>query len=136
VNAAMTATYWAIGRNIVEEEQRGATRAGYGEELVVSLSRDLQARFGRGFGRANLFQMKAFFLAYRDTVQTVSGLSEGEGLAKIVQTPSGQSDPATGLVAVAGRFKLPWSHYVRLLSVRNLEARHFYVGSQKVGTPV
>ena len=105
VNAVMTATYWAIGRNLVEEEQRGATRAGYGEELVVNLSRDLKARFGRGFGRANLFQMKAFFLAYRDTVQAVSGLSEGEGPVKIVQTLSGQSDAATGLAAVAGRFK-------------------------------
>ncbi len=61
VNAVMTATYWAIGRSIVEEEQRGALRAGYGEQLVVSLSRDLQARFRRGFGRANLYQMKSFF---------------------------------------------------------------------------
>ena len=126
VNAVMTATYWAIGRNIVEEEQGGARRAGYGDELVVNLSRDLQARFGRGFGRANLFQMKAFFLAYRDAVQTVSGLSDGEGPVKIVQTLSGQSDAATGLAAVAARFKLPWSHYVRLLSVRNLQARNFY----------
>jgi hypothetical protein len=66
----------SIHRNIVEEEQRGATRAGYGEELVINLSRDLQARFGRGFGRANLFQMKAFFLAYRDTVQTVVSLRQ------------------------------------------------------------
>ena len=53
VNTVMTATYFLIGRSIVEEEQRGASRAGYGEELVVNLSRDLQARFGRGFGRAN-----------------------------------------------------------------------------------
>lgn len=44
----MTATYWAIGRSIVEEELRGAARAGYGEQLVVKLSRDLQARFRRG----------------------------------------------------------------------------------------
>jgi predicted nuclease of restriction endonuclease-like (RecB) superfamily len=126
VNTIMTATYWAIGRSIVEEEQRGATRAGYGEEIVVNLSRDLQARFGRGFGRANLFQMKAFFLAYREIVQTVSGLSDGEGPVKIVQTASGQSHAAADLAAVAARFKLPWSHYVRLLSVRNLQARQFY----------
>jgi hypothetical protein len=126
VNAVMTATYWAIGRNIVEEEQRGAARAGYGEQLVINLSRDLQARFGRGFGRANLFQMKAFFLAYRDTVQTASGLSDGEGPMQIVQTLFGQSGTAIGLPAAAARFKLPSSHYVRLLSVRNLHARHFY----------
>jgi hypothetical protein len=126
VNAVMTATYWAIGRNIVEEEQRGAARAGYGEQLVINLSRDLQARFGRGFGRANLFQMKAFFLAHRDTVQTVSGLSDGAGPVKTVQTLSGQFGATIGLAAVAAQFKLPWSHYVRLLSVRNLQARRFY----------
>ena len=126
VNAVMTATYWGIGRRIVEEEQRGAARAGYGEQIVVNLSSDLQARFGRGFGRANLFQMKAFFLAYRDTVQTGSGLSEGDAPAEIVQTASGQSPTAAGLAAVAARFKLPWSHYVRLVSVRNPDARRFY----------
>ena len=126
VNAIMTATYWAIGRSIVEEEQRGSARAGYGEEIVVGLSRDLQARFGRGFGRANLFQMKAFFLAYRDIAQTVSGLSNEDTAVQIVQTPSGQSGAAAGLANVAAHFKLPWSHYVRLLAVRNLEARQFY----------
>jgi len=126
VNAVMTATYWAIGRSIVEEEQRGSARADYGEEIVVSLSRDLQARFGRGFGRANLFQMKAFFLAYRNIVQTVSGLSGGEDGLKTVQTLSGQSAATTDLDTVAARFNLPWSHYVRLLSIRNPEARHFY----------
>jgi hypothetical protein len=31
-----------------------------------------------------------------------------------------------GLAAVAARFNLPWSHYVRMLSVRNPEARRFY----------
>lgn len=126
MNTVMTATYFAIGRSIVEEEQRGAARAGYGEELVVNLSRDLQVRFGRGFGRANLFQMKAFFLAYRDTVQTASGLSSGKDKAKIVQTLSGLSSEPGQLEAVAARFQLPWSHYTRLLSVRNIEARRFY----------
>ena len=72
VNALMTATYWTIGRRIVEQEQHGAARAGYGEELIVRLSGDLQSRFGRGFGRANLFQMRAFYLAYREILQTAS----------------------------------------------------------------
>ncbi|HEY5957614.1 MAG TPA: DUF1016 N-terminal domain-containing protein [Polyangiaceae bacterium] len=43
VNTVMTAAYFAIGRSIVEEEQRGAARAGYGEELVVNLSHDPSA---------------------------------------------------------------------------------------------
>jgi hypothetical protein len=70
--------------------------------------------------------MKAFFLAHRDIVQTASGLCDGEGPVKIVQTPPGQLGAATKIDSVAARFKLPWSHYVRLLSVRNLQARHFY----------
>ena len=41
-NAIMTATYWGVGRRIVEEEQHGATRAEYGEALISRLSQDLQ----------------------------------------------------------------------------------------------
>jgi len=67
VNSVMTATYWEIGRRIVEFEQGGKRRAEYGEQLVEQLSNDLTARFGRGFGRSNLFQMKAFYLAFSDS---------------------------------------------------------------------
>jgi hypothetical protein len=73
VNTIMTATYWAVGRRIVEHEQHGSARAEYGGELIGKLSRDLRARFGRGFGRANLFQMRGFYLAYRDIFQFPSG---------------------------------------------------------------
>jgi len=126
VNAIMTATYWAIGRRIVEQEQRGAAKAGYGDELILRLSRDLQARFGRGFGRANLFQMRAFYLAYREIVQTASGESPVAEGPKKVQTPSGQSARRDDVAAVANHLPLPWSQYVRLLAVRNPEARRFY----------
>jgi len=49
VNAVMTATYWFVGRRIVEPEQRGQARAAYGEALLEHLSNDLTARFRRGF---------------------------------------------------------------------------------------
>ncbi len=121
VNAIMTATYWTVGRSIVEHEQLGEARAGYGEELIEHLSRDLGAQFGRGFGRSNLFQMRAFYLAYR----TITIPSAPPGSRK-VQTSSGLSMGASGAADVAPRFPLPWSHYVRLLSLSNLEARSFY----------
>src|SRR5260370_24944908 len=38
VNAVMSATYWHIGRRIVEQEQKGSDRASYGEELVANLA--------------------------------------------------------------------------------------------------
>lgn len=118
------ATYWAIGRRIVVHEQHGAERAGYGEELIVRLSRDLQSRFGRGFGRANLFQMRSFYLAYRDILQTASGESGPDSLK--VQTLSGLSVESNILASITACFPLPWSHYVRLLAVRNQNARGFY----------
>src|SRR5512141_1893799 len=63
VNAVMTATYWLIGRRIVEQEQGGQARAGYGETLLARLSADLTTRFGRGFSVDNLETMRLFFLA-------------------------------------------------------------------------
>jgi predicted nuclease of restriction endonuclease-like (RecB) superfamily len=114
VNALMTATYWRIGERIFEQEQRGGERVGYGERIVEQLARDLSARFGRGFSRANVFQMRQFYLAYRARVQTSSGLL---GTAGIVQTLSGQFDVP---------FPLSWSHYVRLLTVTDDAARDYY----------
>jgi hypothetical protein len=61
VNALMTATYWEIGRRIVEFEQQGEERARYGEQLLAQLSADLTSRFGRGFGVDNLQRFRSFF---------------------------------------------------------------------------
>ena len=122
VNALMTATYWEIGRRIVEFEQGGKDRAGYGEALIERLADDLTKRFGRGFSRQNLQQMRSFYLVWPIEVirQTVSGESRD---AEIIQTASGESP---GLDSIAARFPLPWSAYVRLLSVKNGAARRFY----------
>lgn len=125
VNATMTTVYWSIGRRIVVEEQRGARRAEYGEELIEQLSRRLTARFGRGFGRANLRQMRAFYLAYSEIRQTVSGEFGNAEAGEIRQTASGES-ASKDLASVSARLPLPWSHYVKLLSVKNDLARRFY----------
>lgn len=127
-NVIMTATYWGVGRRIVEEEQHGAARAEYGEELIPRLSRDLQARFGRGYGPANLANMRSFYLGHREILQTASGKSLPGSPAQIFQTPSGKFASDDALARVAGHFPLPWSCYVRLLSVKSAEARRFYEG--------
>ena len=64
VNALMTASYWEIGRRIVEFEQGGQERAARGEQLLQRLSKDLGQRFGRGFSVDNLELMRLFYLAY------------------------------------------------------------------------
>jgi hypothetical protein len=95
VNATMTAVYWSIGRRIVVEEQRGARRAEYGEELIKQLALRLTARFGRGFGPVNLSQMRAFYLTYREILQTASEKSErGDVGGPILQTASEKFEDA------------------------------------------
>lgn len=135
VNSIMTATYWEIGRRIVEFEQGGKRRAKYGEELLDKLATDLTARFGRGFSAANLFHMRKFFLEWPlgDISQTASvksaeapAASSLEQISQTVSVKSGSRQPGQGLRQVAGRFALPWSHYVRLLALPNEEARRFY----------
>lgn len=116
VNYVMTSTYWEIGRRIVEHEQEGSRRAGYGEEVIKHLAQDLTGRLGRGFSRTNVFQMRQFFLTHLTKVQTPSGLSDA---GRTIQTVSGQS-------VSMPLFPLSWSHYVRLLAVKNIEARQFY----------
>jgi predicted nuclease of restriction endonuclease-like (RecB) superfamily len=128
VNAVMTATYWEIGRQIVEFEQRGIERAEYGEFLLKELGRDLTARFGRGFGWRNLFQMRGFYLAYPPRIlQTPSAISvdEPSQATKKFATNSRISEESD-FARIAARFPLPWSAYVRLLAVKNEHARSFY----------
>jgi predicted nuclease of restriction endonuclease-like (RecB) superfamily len=122
VNSIMTAAYWDIGRRIVKFEQAGQRRAEYGEQLIEQFSADLTRQFGRGFGRANLWQMRAFYRAWPEAkiLQTLSGESTSS-----IDPDSTNPDSAT-VLALASRFPLPWSAYVRLLSVKNAEARTFY----------
>ena len=131
VNCIMTAAYWLIGRHIFEFEQKGSERADYGEELLKRLSLDLTSRYGRGFAKSNLYQMRSFYVAYQDIFQTPSGISDdldpSSGLQNF-QTLSGTSELQSiqKVQSVASRFPLPWSAYVRLLSVKNENARRFY----------
>jgi predicted nuclease of restriction endonuclease-like (RecB) superfamily len=109
VNSIMTATYWEIGRRIVQTEQSGKAKAEYGTAVVEKLSEDLTSQFGRGFRRSNLFQMRAFYLAYAQVLQ-----------------PASSADAASIIQTLSGQFPLPWSHYVKLISIKDPQARAFY----------
>lgn len=71
INATMTRTYWQIGKYIVEYEQGGQAKVAYGASTLTELSHQLTARFGRGFSRPNLVNMRKFYLLYPNC-QTVS----------------------------------------------------------------
>lgn len=121
VNAVMTTTYWLVGRRIVEHEQGGMARAGYGEAILERLSADLSARFGRGFSVDNLETMRLFFQTYPAPESEKSETPSRKSLAvNEPETLSGE------LPTVASRFRLSWSHYTLLVRTRSPQAREFY----------
>ncbi|OLR54963.1 hypothetical protein BHK98_02040 [Hornefia porci] len=72
VNTELLYTYWNVGRIIVRNEQENQERAEYGKQLLKQLSKELTQEFGKGFSRANLYNMRLFYLSY-PKIQTVSG---------------------------------------------------------------
>jgi predicted nuclease of restriction endonuclease-like (RecB) superfamily len=155
VNSLMTATYWEIGRRIVEHEQGGEERAGYGEELIDGLSQDLSRRYGRGFGVIQLRTMRQFYLTHPTPHKIKSSAGQPEirqsaidesssdiSVGRIAQSPINEFNrrlrpmhlqALEQLAKVARVFPLPWTHYVRLLRVRNSLAREFYTHEALAG---
>ena len=72
VNYELLNSYWQVGVHIIEYEQAGKIKAEYGKQLLIKLAKDLKVRFGKGFSRSNLYQMRQFYLKY-PKIQTVSG---------------------------------------------------------------
>jgi len=146
VNSLMTATYWEVGRRVVEFEQGGEKRASYGDELLERLAEDLTARFGRGFSRFNLGRFRQFYLSasveqIRATLSLKSSDTAENGATPSLEMPatpsrqtssrifqrSGNSGTPFLLADLARAFPLPWSHYVLLTGrSRSPEAFAFY----------
>lgn len=63
-NIALLKTYWQIGQLIIEDEQGGAVKAGYGKVLLKNLASQLTLEFGKGFDDSNLRNMRAFYQAF------------------------------------------------------------------------
>lgn len=101
INRAMVYTYYEIGRMIVEFEQGGSERAGYGKGLLNSLSKRLSGQFGKGFSADNLANMRKLYLTY----------SKSETVSRKFELPD---------------FQLSWSHYLKLVRIDDEAERRFY----------
>ena len=97
-NAISLATYWNIGRRIVEEEQKGSIRAEYGSRLIAGLAEDLRQEYGPSYNKRNLEYFRKFYLLFNE-FQIVNELVHN----------------------------LTWTHIRRLLSVTSPEARLWYM---------
>lgn len=64
VNTIMLATYWEVGRTIVESEQNGVLKAQYGKRIISELSKRLTIELGKGYSKSNLYNMRDFYTTY------------------------------------------------------------------------
>ena len=120
VNSQMVIAYWMIGREIVEEEQKGAARAEYGKRLIEELSFRLTELYKKGFSTTNLRYFRQFYLAYANRSPEIRHPSGGE-------LPLDQKcHPMCGESAGGFHTALGWSHYRALMRVENQQARSFY----------
>jgi predicted nuclease of restriction endonuclease-like (RecB) superfamily len=85
INTAMVASYWQIGRLIVEHEQQGEARAEYGKQQLQYLSTQLTEQFGKGFDVTNLRNMRRFYCAFpiRETLSLELSWSHYNLLARL-----------------------------------------------------
>lgn len=95
-NAALTTLYWQLGHRVRTEVLEGQ-RAEYGAQIVAAVGRQLEARFGRGFGEKNLRRMVQFAVVFPD--------------AEIV---------------AALRRQLGWAHFKVLIPLKSALQREFY----------
>ena len=95
---AAIATYWNIGRRIVEEEQQGETRAQYGSKLIPELAQRLSSIYGNNYNKRNLQHYRKFYLLFPDFKKVYEFVHN-----------------------------LTWTHIRRLLSVTNDVAREWYL---------
>ena len=127
VNTTQVVANWLVGREIVEDEQRGKRRAGYGSRVLAELSAQLAHAFGRGYSVDNLEAFRQFYLHYPRLIsETPSRKLLAFGVdVNISETLSRKSPDLDGAPGVLHP-SLSWSHYRHLLHVGRAEARAFY----------
>lgn len=122
VNQTIVLTYFEIGRMIVEDEQNGDNRAEYGENVLKDLAIHLTHKFGKGFSETNLKQMRQFYVSY-SIRQTLSD----ELQKRISQTLSAElENSSTSMTKFQKSFTLSWSHYLKLMRIKDINERNFY----------
>lgn len=122
VNSAMVQAYWEIGRQIVEVEQQGDPRAGYGEQVLAGLSERLTRCFGRGFGVPHLRRIRQFYQVYPASAY------QAPDAVDIDTQQIGAALRRELLPTVQPQFRqeLGWTHYRLLMTIANPTARSFY----------
>ena len=157
-NLALVNLYWNIGRIITQDIQKNEKRAGYGEQLLNNLAKELIKDYGQGYSAHNLRDMRRFFESFAiwqavpakssncGILQPLTAESLGKSIrqtvsdqfrnSQILQAASVES-PDRILIDFGKHFHLGWTHYRILLGIENIQRRQFYfdqVSSQRWST--
>jgi len=115
---------WLIGKRIVEQEQQGEQRAGYGKHIIEIASRTLTEEFGTGFSETQVRNFRKFYLTFKELqIQQTMPAEFKSRLSVIQQTTSAESLGEGYPLPV----QLSWSHYERLIRVADPMARYWYM---------
>ena len=125
VNIAEVYTKYNVGRYIVEDEQNGNYKAGYGKQVLKQISKKLEGRFGEGWSVDTLERCRKFYILYSPVAISATPLRK-LGLAKdesdfrntVAEIQPSSSEPH--------KFVLSWSHYLVLMRIKDANARSFY----------
>jgi hypothetical protein len=120
VNTTQVIANWLIGREIVEEEQHGQRRAGYGQAMLQDLSARLQGQFGGGYSVDNLEWFRAFYLAYPGLLVPARAAAEAKSdaarrISEALTYPEQRDEGRASKAWQPGRLHphLSWTHYRR-----------------------
>ena len=126
VNTAHVCANWLIGQQIVQAEQGGEKRAGYGQALLKALSAQLSGEYGSGFSVSALQYMRAFFQGYPELLANQHALRVDFDALPIQHAPRADSPSEPAWRAGVLHRGLAWTHYRILLKVNRRDVRDFY----------
>lgn len=112
---------WLIGWRIVEQEQKGKKRAGYGKRVLELASQSLTEEYGKGFGLTSVKNMRSFYIKFRNLQIRQALLDE----FNITQLPIRQPLPDESVIPFYPN--VSWLHYERLMRVEDEVARMWYL---------
>jgi predicted nuclease of restriction endonuclease-like (RecB) superfamily len=143
VNSEMVLAYWHIGREIVQELQKGENRAEYGKQIIKELSAKLNKKYGKGFSSTNLWYFRQFYVVYSNREPKIRHKACGELISmEKLHKPCGVLDDLSLAVEKSEAIQgfsplLSWSHYRTLSKVEHKNERLFYeIEAEKEGWSV
>ena len=125
VNIAEVYTKYNVGRYIVEDEQEGNYKAGYGKQVLKQISKKLEDRFGEGWSVDTLERCRKFYILYSPVAISATPLRK-LGVAKgdsDIRNTAAEIQPSS---SEPHKFVLSWSHYLILMRIKDANARNFY----------